>query len=190
MPRKVAYDQERLIEIAMDLFWRRGFAATSMTDIVRATGVNPGSLYSAFSDKDALFIAALRKYVSQNLLGRMPLGAIGSAAIKTWISSLYEDLRADESHRGCFLINTIADRDSRTASVGAYIDARIADIERFFRKNLEFAVAEGEMPAETDVAQLTHTLLGATVAMLTLARLPSQSEALTSVYQTAIKTLP
>lgn len=57
MARPCAYDRDDLLRCATALFWERGFAGTSVDDVVRATGVSRSSLYAAFPDKSALFPA-------------------------------------------------------------------------------------------------------------------------------------
>lgn len=62
MARPKAYDPEEVLERAMALFWRKGYEATSVADLVEALGINRGSLYGTFKDKRALFLAALERY--------------------------------------------------------------------------------------------------------------------------------
>lgn len=62
MPRKPSYDRDDLIERARDLFWKRGWAGTSLKDLEAELQMKPGSFYAAFGSKDALFALALDKY--------------------------------------------------------------------------------------------------------------------------------
>ena len=64
MPRKPNYDRHDLIERARDLFWRRGWAGTSLKDLEAALKMKPGSFYAAFGSKEALFELALEKYAT------------------------------------------------------------------------------------------------------------------------------
>src|SRR5271170_4685314 len=56
------FDSEEVLERAMVVFWRNGYQATSIQDLVEATGVNRGSLYATFGDKRGLFLAVLDHY--------------------------------------------------------------------------------------------------------------------------------
>ncbi|AML53732.1 TetR/AcrR family transcriptional regulator [Falsihalocynthiibacter arcticus] len=62
MSRKPNYDRNELIDRARDLFWRRGWAGTSLKDLEDALQIKPGSFYAAFGSKDALFELAMDKY--------------------------------------------------------------------------------------------------------------------------------
>jgi len=57
------FDEEQVVEEAMEVFWQRGYQATSVQDLVEATGLQRGSLYGAFGDKHGLFVAALDAYM-------------------------------------------------------------------------------------------------------------------------------
>ena len=64
MPRKANYDRDALIERARDLFWKRGWAGTSLKDLEAELQMKPGSFYAAFGSKEALFSLALEKYAT------------------------------------------------------------------------------------------------------------------------------
>jgi TetR/AcrR family transcriptional repressor of nem operon len=59
MARPKSFDREEVLESAMAVFWRKGYAATSIRDLVEATGLNPGSLYDTFDDKHSLFLESV-----------------------------------------------------------------------------------------------------------------------------------
>ncbi|MDH3970432.1 MAG: TetR/AcrR family transcriptional regulator, partial [Rhodospirillales bacterium] len=62
MARPKSFDREEVLERAMAVFWRKGYAATSVRDLVEATGLNPGSLYDTFDDKHGLFLESVTLY--------------------------------------------------------------------------------------------------------------------------------
>ena len=61
------FDEDALLEVALKTFWQNGFAATSMIDVAEATGVQRGSLYNAYGDKERLFLLAFERYSSRFL---------------------------------------------------------------------------------------------------------------------------
>ena len=62
MARPREFDEEEVLDRALDVFWRRGYGATSVEDLTAATGLGRGSLYAAFGDKETLFLTCLRRY--------------------------------------------------------------------------------------------------------------------------------
>ena len=63
MARPREFDEEEVVQRAMDVFWLHGYEAASLTDILDATGLAKGSLYKAFGDKKQLFMLALDAYL-------------------------------------------------------------------------------------------------------------------------------
>src|ERR1700679_4315653 len=78
MGRPKNFSREEVLEKAMPVFWKHGFADTSLQDLERATGVNKSGLYTEFRDKEDLFVACLRHYLKRQgkrgLLTTAPLG--------------------------------------------------------------------------------------------------------------------
>src|SRR5258708_5634930 len=78
MGRPKNFSREEVLEKAMPVFWKHGFADTSLQELERATGVNKSGLYTEFRDKEDLFVACLRHYLESQgksgLLTRKPLG--------------------------------------------------------------------------------------------------------------------
>ena len=76
-PRKFVEDQ--VIEAARDQFWARGYAGTSLDDLVAATGLGRGSLYGAFGDKHVIFMRALDEYSTATMAAVLPslVAAVG-----------------------------------------------------------------------------------------------------------------
>src|SRR3977135_611968 len=61
------FDEDAALEAALKTFWQNGFAATSMIDVAEATGVQRGSLYNAYGDKERLFLLAFERYAGRFL---------------------------------------------------------------------------------------------------------------------------
>src|SRR5271163_4969381 len=110
-PRK--FSREGVLKRALPVFWKYGFARTTLPDLEQATGVNKSGLYAEFEDKEALFLACLRYYLgtrkSRVLLTAEPLG---------WrnIERFLEEApnRAFDQ-RGCFVVNSMRELDGLPA---------------------------------------------------------------------------
>ena len=65
MARTATYDRDAALDAAMQLFWTKGYHATSMKDLEAALTMRPGSIYAAFHSKEALFRATLDRYADR-----------------------------------------------------------------------------------------------------------------------------
>jgi AcrR family transcriptional regulator len=105
MGRPKKFSREEVLEKAMPVFWKHGFADTSLHDLERATGVNKSGLYTEFRDKEDLFLACLRRYLeSQDKRGLLTKEPLGWKNIETFLKN--GPLHKGEQ-QGCFAINSM-----------------------------------------------------------------------------------
>jgi AcrR family transcriptional regulator len=157
------FDRDAALEAAMLLFWRKGFATTSMNDLCEAMGVRSPSLYAAFGSKEELYLEAMERYVGiqgQLVWDRLEEGTSARAGVENVLIAAAENLpKSRASPAGCMAV---------LAAVGDEWPAPIARVARKIRlemldrlhARLETAVTEGELPASTDVDSLSRFYLG------------------------------
>jgi AcrR family transcriptional regulator len=86
--RPIGFDKDAALEVAMLLFWKRGFEGTSMTDLTQAMGLNPSSIYAAFGDKHALFSLAVKRYMKTR--AQYATKALEQPTLKKVIRALFD----------------------------------------------------------------------------------------------------
>src|SRR3954468_20306369 len=108
--RPRTFDEGEVLEKARGVFWDLGYAATSLDDIARATGLNRPSLYGAFGDKHALYVAALKRTCAQSLTsigaGLALKGTMREVLTNFYARATQVYLSGDAGARGCFVIGT------------------------------------------------------------------------------------
>ena len=164
------YDPERALAKAADAFWKQGYAATSLDDLVAATGMNRPSLYAAFGDKRDLYLNTLKRYQQQS----RAIGAQITAddpPLRVFLSRFYEaalDIYLDSGDgvRGCYSISTAPTQAATDPAVRDFLAASIAGTDTFVAKQIEKARARGEVPSEADPHALAQL---ATAALHTIA---------------------
>ena len=110
MGRPKTFRREEVLEKAMHVFWKHGFADTSLQELERATGVNKSGLYTEFRDKEDLFVACLRHYLdSQAKRGLLTKEPLGWNNVETLLKN--GPLSKGEQ-QGCFSVNSM--RSSRS----------------------------------------------------------------------------
>lgn len=108
MPRPKQFCEEDVLKKAVELFWEKGFHATSMQDLVTHLGINRASLYDTFGDKEELFDRALDHYRKTAIEGMVQLFE-REASVKEGFKRLFgnavEETANDECRKGCFVVN-------------------------------------------------------------------------------------
>jgi len=173
MPWEKRYDETEVLERAMEAFWARGYEATSIGDLVTATGVNRGSLYAAFASKRGLFLRALSHYDRRHradFLARIARAHAPRAAILAAFSEVITAAAGGENRKGCLLVNTAIELSPHDPEIARFVAASLAEVEGFFRTMIEAGQAEGSIPGDRDPAATAQALLGLFLGLRVLSR--------------------
>jgi TetR/AcrR family transcriptional repressor of nem operon len=139
MARPRSFDPDDVLEIARQMFWLRGFQATSLDEITAASGIAKPSLYAAFGDKNALFLKVLDRY-HDGILGwaERVLAQPGPAreAIRQWLIGFVPYCSGEQGQRGCLSINSLTDGSLEQAAVRQSIDRYNKRLEELLRARL------------------------------------------------------
>ncbi|MEE2951880.1 MAG: TetR/AcrR family transcriptional regulator [Pseudomonadota bacterium] len=152
MGRHRQFDMEEVLDAAVRTFWRKGYEGTSYADLVEATGVKSPALYSAFGNKEQLFLKALARY-DERYLDYMPealaLPTAREVAARIIFQAVDLNTRYPE-HTGCLGINGgLAVSDSAEPVRRALNEYRLAGQNRL-RERFARAKAEGDLPEQSD----------------------------------------
>ncbi len=164
MPRTKAFNEQEALERAMELFWRQGYHATSVQDLVSALGINRSSLYDTFGDKQQLFERAFAHYRKQNTEGmraflnshhkvRQGLRALFTQAIDATVR--------DKERKGCFVVNVTTELVPGDEAIHRILAENRRTFEDLFFTYLKAGEERGEIPAGKDlraIATLLFTL--------------------------------
>lgn len=181
MPRPRAFDEDKVVEAAKELFWDQGYLATSVGDLEDATGLSRSSLYMAFGNKRDLFDAALAVYLTTFIdpllspLERADAGLHDAARYFTILATLFKDPAAQ---RGCLMINTIAESAGRDKRVTRLGEEFLDRLRAAFANALQSSVRARAM-TRAQATQRTTLLKGAVVgAWITVRADPPGARAL------------
>ncbi|MFI7616026.1 TetR/AcrR family transcriptional regulator [Nonomuraea terrae] len=160
MARTKEFDPDAALQKALELFWERGYEATSMADLVERLGIARASIYATFGGKRELYLKALERYVEQCDVVE-PLSQPGPAlpAIRAFLDAYVAECLADELRRGCMVVNTAVEFGSRDPVVSRKVVASWAEMEAVLAGALVRARAQGEIPAGKDPHALARFLL-------------------------------
>jgi TetR/AcrR family transcriptional repressor of nem operon len=173
MPRPREFDEDAVLDAAMNCFWERGFEATSVRELAAEMGIASPSLYNAFGDKRALFRKALEHYSRHSpraRIARLESTLPPKEAVRTFITEIVERSLEDPDRRGCLLVNSALEIAPHDAEIGSDIAERFGEIEGFFRRTIAAAQTDGAIPPERSADDLARLMLGVVLGVRVLAR--------------------
>ncbi|WP_409491481.1 TetR/AcrR family transcriptional regulator [Amycolatopsis sp. cmx-11-12] len=164
MVRTREFDTEAAVGRAMELFWSRGYEATSVRDLTRHLGIGQGSLYAAFGDKEGLYRAALERYrttLAAAALSDLKEGADARSVIRTMLVERVL-IAVEDDGRGCLVVNAACERLPKDAATRRTVrDMQDASRDALVEV-LRIAAERGEIAARHD----PHTLAAFLVTFL------------------------
>ncbi|MBF0195705.1 MAG: TetR/AcrR family transcriptional regulator [Magnetococcales bacterium] len=183
MPWVKSFDEEVAIENAMKVFWAKGFEPASIADLLKGTGLNRGSFYNAFGDKQQLFVRTLQQYDLKRhiLLARLEALDNPKEAISQFIDSTVASTVADKDNKGCFLFNTALNISSYDEKVNEIVSNGVREIEAFLRRCIEVGQARDEISNAINPEATAKTLLALIVSIRVLGRGVFVEEALITI---------
>jgi TetR/AcrR family transcriptional regulator, transcriptional repressor for nem operon len=173
----------------MRQFWERGYRATSVDDLVRATGVKPGSLYGAFpGGKHALLMGSLERYsrlVVPQKLGELESAGASVAQVRAYFDGLVRDLLSPEGRQGCLLVNSAIENAAVDDEVAAVVRGHLARLERCFTDALRTAIRLGEIPASVDPVARAKGLVAMSQGLMVVGKANPDEEVLRAIVDNA-----
>ena len=171
MPWEKSFDIDEAIDRATEVFWAKGYEASSLSDLLKATGINKGSFYNAFGSKKKLFMLSLLKYEREQhraTLQRLSQMNDPVAAITSLFDALITQSLVDKDKKGCLLVNTALDLPNLDNDTRDAIKSGMADIEAFFKSQIELGHQTGTIPktVDSDVAAVGLVTLVAGLRVL------------------------
>lgn len=192
MGRPQEFNRTVALEKAMVTFWTQGFEATSIENLVEATGLSRQSIYNTFGDKRTFFLEALRYY--QQVQGAKMLALLqGEPSVKAGFARLFEHLIeesvSDSPCRGCLTVNATTELASRDAELSALIDGSEASKEAAFAEAIRWGQARGEIPRARNPEALARFLYNGVLGLRVRAKRTPKREALQEIVDLTLSVL-
>lgn len=157
MARAATYDREAVLGLARDLFWAKGYHATSLKDLESALDMRPGSIYAAFSSKEGLFAAALDDYARRSLADAeeaMAAAPSPLAGLAAHVRALGACPLSVAPSRACMLVKTILEMPDDGSPLRIRAEAALSRMEALFTARFVAAQEAGELPPGADPVRL------------------------------------
>ena len=161
MPRPRAFSEADVLKKAANLFWKQGFHATSMDNLVKELGINRASIYNTFGGKKALFDKAFRAYQNENT-SRIEEFLAKQTSVKEGIKNLFlfeiDDTLDDCDRKGCMVINCTSELLPDDKDFLKVVMRTRENFTAFFKNYLEQGVTNNEISADKDLEAIAGLL--------------------------------
>nr|WP_318382014.1 TetR/AcrR family transcriptional regulator [uncultured Enterobacter sp.] len=192
--RPKVFDRDAALDKAMTLFWQHGYEATSLSDLVEATGAKAPTLYAEFTNKEGLFRAVLDRYISQFAAQHEAQLLCEEKSVEqalldyfTAVATCYS---SKDTPAGCFMINTSATLAAGSKEIAHTIKSRHAMQEQTLLQFLQQRQLRGEIPAQATLPHLAQFLSCILQGMSISAREGASFEKLMQITRTTLHLWP
>ena len=192
MGRTKQFDEATALASAMQLFWAKGYAATSLQDLEEATGLKRTSIYNTFGNKRSIFQKTLtlyRQQVEEKLASIMNEAPNCRAAISQWLTAVIDMHFSKETPGGCLMILSVLESsqyDEQTKEMASSLFHKEKDM---VAKRLKHGVKEGELSKDFDCNGVAGAVAAASSGLMVLAMAGYPRKALEQVAQATLRLL-
>ncbi|MGW9025382.1 TetR/AcrR family transcriptional regulator [Streptomyces sp. NPDC055722] len=162
------FDEQHTLGRILDVFWHQGYGATSMQDLATATGVQRGSLYNAYQDKESLFLRVFEDYADAFIADAST--ALDQPDVRRALEDFFDftinSMTRGTPPRGCLSTKTATDTQADAEPIRAAIRRMLDRLEDTMAERLSRLDAAGRLtvpPAEA--ARVLITMTRGTVVM-------------------------
>ena len=171
MARPIEFDRPKAVNHALALFWRKGYQATSLADLLAGMGIGRSSFYAAFTDKRSLFVECLDLFSARTMdmlqRGRAEMPPID--ALQNFFERNFIGARGAKGHWGCMLVNTVLEMADVDGELAARASQHLSEMQHFFQACLQEA---GATPARAEELATMLTLFNEGIRVSSRRRLP------------------
>lgn len=171
MVRQREFDEEKALDHAMQIFWEKGYKATSLSDLTNIMGIQRPSLYSAFGVKEELFEAALRKYIklhSSDVRTKLQNNLSVKEAFRTFFEDFVEDEYKGSPSKGCFCINTMVELAPYDEKFEILTREHQMYLSVIFQETIVTGISSGELESNLNAKMLAQTLVVSLIGLTVL----------------------
>ncbi len=192
MARPREFDTTEALNQAMQVFWSKGYEATSLSDLTDAMKLSKSSFYDTFGSKHEVFLAAIEHY-KKTVAGQIATVATLDAPARKLIAGIFERAVSrmvdKQSRRGCFLNNCCVEVALHDPAAAKLIGGGFGIMEDTFRALIERGQREGDIAADKDPGALARYLTSSLNGLMVVGKAKPEAKALGEVARIALSVL-
>ncbi len=184
MGRPREFDIDAALGKAMQVFWSKGYEATSLDDLCEATGLGRSSMYAAFTDKRQIYLQVLKRY-EQNAVLRVGKALAGERPLRVSLAAFLQETIDSIAHgsgrRGCLIGNSAAGLNGNDKEIAEVVRHSLDQHEQAFHNALERAQQRGEFAADEDLRALARFITASFHGLRIFGKVPRDKAALEDI---------
>ena len=192
MARKKEFNEEALLDKAVNLFWRKGYHATSAQDLVDELGISRSSLYDTYTDKRTLFKESLKQYQLCNtnaLLKMVDESKDAEQTVHQIFQNILKESTADETHKGCFMVNTAVEFSGQDKEIEELVNQNNKSVEDALALLVRKGQADGQFSTKKTPRAFARFLFTSISGLLVAARSGSDRRVLSDIVEVVLASL-
>lgn len=186
------FDAEQALDAAMHLFWRQGYEATSMQNLLEAMNLSKSSLYQTFGGKHELFQQCLRQYRNLMTTGfrqELDVAASGREFIEDFFMSLVDKMKDPANRIGCLVMNSASELAQRDEEIAKAIKLGTESFIKVFHSAVIRAQQEGAISKSKDAQSLAHFLMSNLAGFNAMAKAGASQSVLKNIVKEILRSL-
>lgn len=173
MGRKLEFDKDKALKLAMESFWENGYEDTSMRELAAKLGIHLGSVYNALGDKERVFESCLRLNLDTCILPKlqkMNETVEAPAALRGYLERVVEECTHPENYPGCFLVNSLPNIANISDSVSQMLNEYMSKLDEALIACIRRGQENGQISCEKNPQEYAHFIMATAFSIRTMGK--------------------
>lgn len=196
MARPLGFDKNEVLNSAMEVFWSDGYEASSIQKLLDSMGINRGSLYASFGDKEELFLLSLdlyelhiNKHLDDTLHSSHAENISTQEALRLFLISYFRITQTNINRKGCLLINSICELSIIDKKLAKHVEKRQKKMLKAIENKIKQGQKNGDISSKEKASLLTDTIYSSMCGLAMLAKQGRSKKQLLQVVDFTIEAL-
>ncbi|HEC18717.1 MAG TPA: TetR/AcrR family transcriptional regulator [Gammaproteobacteria bacterium] len=186
------FDTEQALEAAMRQFWRRGYTATSLQDLLDAMQISKSSFYQTFDSKHTLFQRCIEHYrhgLENDMLQHLQQSPSARQFIEDTFHSIGNSKQQDTAQHGCLIMNTASEFAQSDPTIAELVRSGTKKMRAVFLRAVKRGQQEGDIPADKNPGALASYLVSSMGGLRNMAKAGADAKTLKEIIKITLSSL-
>ncbi len=192
MARPKSFDQQEVLDKALNLFWEKGYNATSIQDLVDHLGINRASIYDTWGDKRGLYLETLKSYrkkSSNSFLDRLRSNLSSKEILRGFLNDVINEAVEDTCNKGCFLSNSASELANSDSTIFEIFSSNNENMEAVLSELVKDGQEAGEISTDHSPDAIARFMLSNAMGVRIMAKGRKSEKALKDIVNVALSIL-